>query len=441
MREQTRRTTAASSVFLAVFLPILCAFLLDETTSASVVGTNSDQAHNIKDKCPINVIKLDKASFHKENEENVLVVGFHPDDGTPGWSSTYSSLSSLAKFTNKTLADFNDNGKSKGVKVKVASLSKSVAPKLYTQYSVTRARFQSASNIFIFMFLPGTPDLPLKVQWNDGDASAFKLVGMISGIQFKLPSFQVALKERFTRAVTAGETLLPLIEDAKRIVEETADSSITDRANKYIIIMQRVEERGKVWLAMELNQINLSLKAGRCGSIKSCIKAWQTKNLILTFASDLIEDASNLLIKRHSDSIEKLHLEYGVPTPDQLFEMGTEELMKLSLNLESRESQLQQECEDEAEEVVDLMMDNVGIMPPVTRARLRQAHLLAEKGKLESIRGRAFAKYGKKVHKLVFIKELQIQIEAYYRRADLSERSSKATSKLALPDSNHGAML
>jgi hypothetical protein len=391
--------------------------------------------------CPPTVLKLDAKTFHRHNKKSVLVVGFHKDDASPGWSSVRESLQKLAKFTNETVSAMVQGNNDKGVSIVVSSLAKIDAARLYTQYSITRPRHQTADTVFIYMFLPETPDLPLKVQWDDGGASAYSLVSMLSEVHFRVSSFDIAFQERFVAAVTAGDSLKPLIQEARTLIESQANPDTTKNANRYLQVMQRVENMGVIWVARELNQLTMSLSAGRCGNVRSCVRAWQMKQLLLSFAAELIEESKEALANKEGSSIVQLHREYGLPTPSELATMTTRELLKLQLELEASEAQLQRDYEEYAEEIVEVMIDNAGIGPSVTKQRLHGAFVLAERGKLESIRGRMFSKYGKKVHRFLFIRKMHTTIANFYQRAELRERAARASSKLDMRDDSRGAML
>jgi hypothetical protein len=392
--------------------------------------------------CPPTVLSLDAKTFHEQNQNSVMVVGFHRDDASPGWSAARESLQKLATFTNDTVSTLVAQGKHHGVSIVVSSLAKVDAPRLYTQYSVTRPRHHhTANSVFIYMFLPRTPDLPLKVQWDDGGASAHTLVNMLSKVYYRVKSFDVAFKERFVAAVTAGDSLGPLIQEARALIETRADPDTTENANRYLRVMERIEKMGVIWVARELEQITMSLSAGRCGNLRSCLRAWQMKQLLLSFAAELVDDAKQALSDKQGSSLEQMHRDYGVPTPHELSTMTTQELMKLQLELEASEAQLQSDYEDFAEETIEMMIDDAGISPPVTKQRLREAFAHAERDKLEKIRGRMFSKYGKKVHRFLFIRKMHTKIAQFYQRAELHERGVQASSRLNMREASRGAML
>ena len=385
-------------------------------------------------KFPSEVIPLTRASFHEVLDNSIMIVAFYGDETTPGWLPTVVELNKLAQRVNQTFAN---NASATVARIVVGSLAEKNAPRLYRQYAQTT---NNKDKIFIYMFLPQTPDLPLKIAWDAGDASTFSIVQELADLEYRLDIFDAFIDE-FESCVVEKKSLQTLIGKAKALVEETEVPEVTIRGMKYLRILQNVENRGLGWIAKQLNAHKVALSAGRCGSKIKCIRGWQNKQLLKHFAGNVIDDSYANLETKEDGKLTQLHVKYDMPTPMELLNKTTAELLFLSQSLETREADLEAAYEDKGADIVDLMREMGNVSPSITRQRLREAYLRAQRNQIDKISGRYFVQYGEMVHRYLYTKEVQSRINQLYRRAEFKERGQRAMDRIATKERVTGPLM
>ena len=426
--------------FLTTILHLLYIFGASNAVEQSTVALDEEtcftRASTLMNttKFPSEVIPLTRASFHEVLENSITIVAFYGDESTPGWLATSVELQTLAKLVNET---FSGNSSDTVARIVVASLAEKNAERLYRQYAQTT---NNNDKIFIYMFLPQTPDLPLKITWSAGKASSFAVVQELAGLEYRLALFDSFIEE-FENLIIEKKSLKPLLEKAKKLLETTESPETTLRGMKYLRIVQNVEEKGIGWIAKQIEAHKLALSAGRCGSKRKCIRGWQNKQLLVHFAGNVIDDAYADLENKEEGTISRLHHTYDIPTPVELLNKTTTELLLLKQSLRTRENDLQLAYEDKGADIIDLMREMGNISPSITKQRLREAYLRAQRNQIEKVSGKYFVQYAEMVHRFLFTKEIQGRIDQLFERANTRERGERARDRLATKEFATGPLM
>ena len=374
---------------------------------------------------PTETIILNRTTFHDTMDNSIMIVGFHGAVDTPGWLATHSALDGLAQRINTTFS--TNMSETIFARIVVASLSEESAPRLYRQYAQTT---NNKDKIFIYMFLPHTPDIPLKIAWDEQAASSFAVVQELKALEYRLDVFD-QLQIEFETRIVQKETLKPLIKKAQQLLEDMENPIFTVRGMKYLRIMNNVESRGLSWLTKQQDMHTLALSAGRCGSKAKCIKGWQNQQLLTHFAGNMLDDARAVEEEIEGGKLTLLHAKYDIPTPGLMLNLSTSELLLLSHTLETREDDLETAFNEKGEDIVDQMREMGNIAPAISRQRLREAYLRSQRGQNEKINGRYFVEYGEMVHKYLYTKRMQTRINHLYSRAEIRERGERAKDIVA----------
>jgi hypothetical protein len=428
---------------MSVVLHLLCLFVLGCANEGSTIINHDDEscfisAVNVVNttRFPSEVIPLTRSMFHEVLDTSIMVVAFYGDDSTPGWLATKNELKSLAQQVNET---FSKNTSRTVARIVIASLAEKTAPRLYRQYAQTT---NNKEKVFIYMFLPETPDIPLKISWypNGGDASTFAVVKELESLDYRLELFD-NFREKFEYSVLNKMSLKPLIIKTKALIEETQIPENALRGMKYLRILQNVETKGLAWIATQLDAHKVALSAGRCGFKAQCIKGWKNQQLLKHFAVNVIDDAYAEAETKETGKITKLHRKYDLPTPLELLNKTSNELALLSNSLEIRKADLQNVFEDKGDDVVDLMEQMANVEPAVTRQRLRETYLLVQRDQLEKISGKYFMQYGEMVHQYLFTKKIQVRINHLIDRAVVKERGERALNRITTKVTKVGPLM
>ena len=377
---------------------------------------------------PASSVQLSRASFHDYLNESVMIVGFHGDESTPGWLDSAKSLNILASRIHQEFAgSYNSSTNTTISRVIVGTLSEKNAPRLYRQYAQTT---HNKDTIFTYMFLPQSPDLPLKVSWDKEASSLHAII-----IELKKLNYQVVeldeMKEELEKLVVAKESLEPLITQTQALLETMESPDSTVRGMKYLRILRGIQMHGLTWLAKQMDSHSIGLSGGRCGSKVNCVKGWQNKQLLKHFAGRLLDDSRAELESVRGGRVTTLHAKYGLPSPNEMMNYTTSSLLLLSQKLEGEEDDLEAAYLEKGEDIVDQMKEMGNIAPAVTNQRLRETYLLAEREEVERISGKFYIEYGTLVHQCLFTKKLQARIQQLYERAELRERGERARDKMA----------
>ena len=411
---------------VVAFVALIAVWLVTGNAEGDVGTANSSCAANmnIKIRFPSETIKLNRTSFHDTLDDSIIIVGFYGSVDTPGWLATHDSLSRLAQRINHT---FSSNTSNTVARVVVASVSEKDAPRLYRQYAQTT---NNKDKIFIYMFLPQVPDIPLKISWDAEAASSHAVVMELKRLEYRLQEFDL-LQAEFESLVINKKSLKPLIVKAKDMLEEMEIPELTIRGVKYLRILNNIQNRGIVWLAKQEELHKNALSSGRCGTKTNCVKGWQNRQLLTHFAGNLLDDAHAIKEEQEGGYVTTMHAKYDIPTPGAMLNLSTTELLFLSEKLESREDDLEAAFTEKGEDIVDQMKEMGNVAPAVTRQRLREAFLRAQRGQSEKIFGKYFVEYGDLVHQYLYTKRMQTRINQLYARAEIKERGERAKDIIA----------